>query len=514
MPKIKDLLPELQAKANKKYSSVAEGPARLLNISKLEQVFTAAADLLRSTQHHAEICFYKFELGSDAGKKIAAALLELQQTAEREKRKIHVRILINQRGRIATCLYRANTKSGLEDLSERLNSAFFTLDIAFHTALAFGSYHTKQILVDNRYLMLCSGDPSAGNNSTRDQLETAIQIESPLLTQAANQEFNTIWQKYGSSTTAETTAQSESLPLISEDLPDTLYLSCQATGCPGNNGLAPYKVTLLAAINRAQSCIYLITPNLNDPDIINALANAANRGVKVLMLMGKHHNATFETLWGGSNIKSMKLLDSKLLPEARKNFCLRWALNPTTHQPVKHSEPNGIHAKFCCIDNELLLMGSSPLDKQSTHNSREADLVLDITAQQAAEILATIYKPSYAQGCNYYVDLIITILEEQHQRLSKEADAIAKNKCAKLATLLTHLKTPALLPKDVMPYLIAEELNTALEQTRIFKKDVTRSQKALFECMKICQEAIGENPIMEDSREESDEISLLRSGYN
>src|SRR5690242_6200229 len=70
--------------------------------------------LIRQAKREVLLSFYKFSASSDGGKEICNALEDLKITAENEKTKINVCILINCRGKAAELFYKRN--SSIEEL--------------------------------------------------------------------------------------------------------------------------------------------------------------------------------------------------------------------------------------------------------------------------------------------------------------------------------------------------------------------------------------------------------------
>lgn len=390
------------AKANNKYLHAVPGKARIIGVFKEIEVFQEAARLLATTQTHAEIRFYKFTISSYAGSQIAMSLQQVKHYADEEKKPITIRILLNRRGKIAALFYGSNKGTGLETLQKQLNSEFFHLEVAYHTTSAFGSYHAKVISIDDRYLFICGGDPDSGLELKL--YETALSLESHELCTASRREFDVLWKStlVDSESRVKDALQQEELEStiqqINTDHVDVLYVSSQATESPISSERSPFKIAIIQGIFRAQSIIYLMTPNLNDSDVIAALANAINRGVQVYMMMGKFMNEKKEKLWGGTNSSSIEKLVAKLLPDKRRFLHLRWATQLETCQLSEEYGPCRVHAKFCCIDNELLLMGSSPLDNQGMKHSHEVDIVALLSSDQAKNIVKHIFEERYLHG--------------------------------------------------------------------------------------------------------------------
>ncbi len=177
----------------------------------------------------------------------------------------------------------------------------------------------------------------------------------------------------------------------------------------------PLKIALIESIKYAQHSINILTANLNDSHIIEALVQACNRGVYVNIVMEKHRNDFTETKLGagGKNMTRMTQLVKEVDPSKLSYLNIRWATNPEG-SIVKHKEPYGVHGKYACIDSRLVLTGSSPLDMQGTYHSKEADLIFE-SKDKAEEFNKVLFNYKFESGKDYHTD----VYEEVVNRLKQ-----------------------------------------------------------------------------------------------
>ena len=478
-------------------------------VYKEQAIADAIAERIKIATSSVRLCFYKFHLHSVAGQKIAKALTVLAAKATKE-RPIQIRILLNRRGFIAEKLYKPNEEDGLKDLKAiQQRYPHCHLTIHYHKTLALGSYHAKQVIIDpdtaNSALFLCSGDIQHANDPERHMYETAVLIQGGNMASVARQEFDALIARESNGTCSHAKINRLLFPSTTEQTANAnttslqgLYLSSKAHGNPFTNlGMAPFKQVLLAGIEQACSTIHLLTPNLNDPEIIQALACAANRGVLVKLVTGKYHNDKSERYFGGKNLTCINQLSSLISPKNQKYLRVHWAVDPHTGNLVQHGQQHIMHAKFCLIDDQFMYMGSSPLDKQAMQCSREIDTVLPVQPTQARSILEHLFAMPYAMGRDYFVDRIITMLSKEHRRLEGKRDEIAKGKVMVLAQLLGELNRPGYTP--AMALIQLEKIRSTLEQRRHnWDWRVPESFKTLQKCLFICKQS--QNEVDEEER--------------
>lgn len=160
--------------------------------------------------------------------------------------------------------------------------------------------------------------------------------------------------------------------------------------------LDPLSVTYLEAINEAKKIIRIAVPNLNSPEIIQALVNFINnKNGQVELLMGKEFNEFREKMYGGTNQNSVEQLFSMVDEDKQVNLQIRWFNRGK--QKFKDSVPDVIHMKFMAVDEQVIIYGSANLDLVCLHNCHETNIVID-DAQFTARATHKLFAPLFNQG--------------------------------------------------------------------------------------------------------------------
>lgn len=410
-----------------------------------EEMHKISGEIIRNANKEVLLEFYKFIPESDGGKAIHSALKDLKVKAETQKIKINAYMLVNTRGVIAETVYKANTPITLEGLE---NSDYFNFTFTPHPTYAVGSLHQKMIVADAETAIIRGGDPDMMNNLEQRRIETAALISGPIAS-LMRQDYNDVWFAYCNENLPEMPPVDEAQS--DDDLVPCIFLSKQGNGYPISYthyySQSPYKIALLQAISDAKTSIHIMTSNLNDSEILSSLAEACNRGISIKIITGKHHNDSRELLWGGTNFTSLANLTKKIEIECLKNLDIRWATN-SDGDIVKDEGKYTLHAKYVCIDDELIFIGSSPLDKQAMYYSREADIVFQ--DEKTAKLFEKkLFNDNFNQGKNFFEEAYFRIrntIELELMRLKKIAEPdtatdIQKNKYRNLNEVFITIST-------------------------------------------------------------------------
>ncbi len=416
---IKEIYKHLDEQKNPLYSHLAQ--VSLTKLEPTKDIHIRSKELIELANKEVLIQMYKFVSNSDGGQLIKAALSTLQQKAKKNQSLIIVNVLINTRGTLAECFYRKNDNDGLDQLKQELNCESFQINITRHRADAFGSFHSKLIIIDGNQVMIKSGEPIYLNDYNKHLLETAV-ISDFSLADEVRKEFVKAWNQ-----DCETNLKMvdiESKKIIEEkyfsNIPG-IFIGKRADGNPkvrlGPGG--PFKIALIKAINIAKYSIKIITPNLNDPDIIDALAKACNRKVYVNIIMAKHHNDFFENKpgAGGKNKSKMAELVDKVSSKNYLYLQIRWATNSKLE--IVDQEPYGVHGKYACIDDRLVLTGSTPLDLQGTYHSKEADVIFE-DKDKALECNQVFFYDKFDSGKDYFADIYEEIVSKLKELVNEK----------------------------------------------------------------------------------------------
>jgi len=126
--------------------------------------------------------------------------------------------------------------------------------------------------------------------------------------------------------------------------------------------------SILSVIDSATKSVQIMGPNINDAEVLEALCRAAERGVKVQVLLPKGYQRLMS--WIDRATNSLPLIyRSRLSFEAAKNFDIRFY-----SEDGKNFSDS--HAKFYGVDGKIAILGSQNPDSQSFRFSREFSLAI------------------------------------------------------------------------------------------------------------------------------------------
>lgn len=460
---------ELKQKTNSSFSQVSLtsiNPQRLIPLST-DELFHQTGEMIEMAE--SEVCMQLYKLNpysanyiktqkllaaskppqpdekertcyTDAGRIFIDAIKKRHARATKEKKKIQFFFIVNARGFLAQAFYRKNEPTILEDLAKELNNEYFQINIATHEASSFGSFHTKFIIADGKAVMLRGMDIGFTSDLANQRHESAM-LGDQALAHVIREDFIRSWNSLCCSNLKMNSLQSEEKSHQAFKSIPCLFISKKETGIPTTTTPGPYKVALLKAIESAQSSIKIATANLNDPEIIAALAKACNRNLQVCCIMGKYHNDNDEQKWGGTNRQSMKKLITQMNRDKLHNLQIHWATDASgqlVNSPLKHV----IHSKYVCIDDCIVFTGSSPIDKQAMIFSREADVIFESPAK-AVEFNAKFFDARFRAGRDFfddaYVDMQTEILKLLNAiRTSSTTSSLAKRTAMRLRTTMAQ----------------------------------------------------------------------------
>lgn len=373
-------------------------------LSNYPDINQKTKELILSAKKYIIIQAYNFKPGKKSSEEFLDTMKEVKENAKKAKEKISVYILLNKRKALAAAATGKLFDPGHKDQLEPLltlndpHNAYFSIKGCYHQHSGFDSYHAKTIVVDGQVAMIRGCD--FGDS---DRLETCIVIENQEVAQAIAKSTSLLWQQNSDTPLAPyNTLEYKALEAKTQQ-PFKEQKSCNALLLVKNSSnilcappKSPLKTALIIAVESATESICIMTPNLNDNEILVALSQAAARGVSIQILIGKHHNDGREKHWGGTNLDAMRKLFN-LCKEHGGNLDIRWA----AYQGeiiLEHSR-QAMHAKCIIIDKELVFAGSSALDKQGLVNSNETDIC--ISSWEVAANFLDFFHQYYSEGKRY-----------------------------------------------------------------------------------------------------------------
>jgi phosphatidylserine/phosphatidylglycerophosphate/cardiolipin synthase-like enzyme len=388
------------------------------------------ADHIAEAQREVLLEFWDWDTGSAPVDTLLDGVVRLQRRLVAEEAgPVRVRLLVNH-----TAMTRPDPSRVWRALEERgLDPRYVELDTAMREATLLDANHVKTLVVDGRRAIVGSANATDEHMGSQAYFDVGFELEGEVA-RALHGAFSRSWAR-----AKRWTCGSERPPRFSrgderadpEDecwqwrvgpLPEpsgelgpvgvdacvpALVVSRQARAYPWRGDYDnPRAQAVLAAVAGARSTIRLLTPNLNEPEMLDALLAAAHRGVDVHVVLSKGHVFIEEDVpgRGGRNQASVNtLLEALEGTLARERLDLRWYSRDGV-EPVTGGPPTN-HGKYLSVDGQLAIVGSGNQDVQSWHNSREVDVVVG-HPERTGQWDAALFEPVFAAAVPArYVDL-------------------------------------------------------------------------------------------------------------
>lgn len=371
-----------------------------------KEINEAARELIADAEQEILIQFYNFYHDSDAGQDIKYGLMRLNDKAAESGRTVDVKIMVNfRRGPAAfftrttdnpfTWIKKDEQGTYIESESAKFYVPNLNIQTLLHEHYLFDSFHTKQIVIDRRTLMLRGCDPIHTLNyrdGKKRSTELATTIEAQDLAQAAAKSFDANWHQ------RKTISKIASYAENKNGIPVILFEKECSTDPIKRYGLqSPLKIAIIECIKHAVHSVKIITPNINDTDILDAILAAALRGVTVTLLTGEHANDKRESMpgMGGTNMNSVNYIYNKLPISKWDHFQVYWSHERGMSEAT--TKETMLHTKLMIIDDSIVITGSTPLDKQGTYYSAESDVMIE-SEEVAKRFLDKVFNPLICEG--------------------------------------------------------------------------------------------------------------------
>ncbi len=176
----------------------------------------------------------------------------------------------------------------------------------------------------------------------------------------------------------------------------------------GNNPIAK---GIYAAFDSAETTLRVSSPNINDKSLLvlrSAVGRFKDRGAgTVRVLEPIDFNWQLELVpyfGGGENITMMLLLKTLAGPSnlgPTKALDYRWHSLDGRNAHHGWGKEIGRHIKYYSVDGQLAIIGSTNLDKQSMHRSREIAIAID-DAVVTKRYDSKIFDPDFSVGAKTY----------------------------------------------------------------------------------------------------------------
>lgn len=361
--------------------------------------------LLRSAEHEVLMQFYNFDHACEAGAGVLRSLIYLNNKASQNGQHIKFRLMVNLRRGPAAFFTRkidnpfswlkqdaSGTYIEFEQEKHYLNN--LDIKVKSHIHYFFDSYHAKQVIVDRKQLMLRSGDidwPLNHLDGVRRRVEIATVTQSEAAAAKAAESFMHRWHDCQLKLTKMEYDASGECPVL-------LLEKNESTDPFKRLGpQAPYKIAVLSLIKLAKKSIDIMISNINDSEIVDEITTAIKRGVQVRLTTGMYMNVVKESRpgMGGTNQDSINRIYAAIPLRLWERFDVRWACDEESNHLM--GADKCMHAKVIIMDGDVVIAGSSPMDKQAMYHSSECDILFE-SSEIATRFSDQVFNPVFNAG--------------------------------------------------------------------------------------------------------------------
>lgn len=388
-----------------------------------KKIFTQAEKMIPLARRQILFQTWSFHAQSDPAKALFRGLARLQRKlwkSGRKGRPVHVWLLIN-------VLPWENKDQKVQDLFKlkrkyKLANAYIKFHIGIWDTQLFAASHAKSLSIDNRFVLLTGANSSVKNNFKSSYFDLGFTFKGSVVSQI-NRNFRKAWKQamekdedcsdnyangYNSAVNCWERVKTspkiqKSRPVRNSSCVPTLLVQNAARSNPFRSiQRSSQNYALLRAIRGARKSINILTPNLNVPEVVQALIKAAQKGVRVRVVLSKGHEAKNENLptRGGSNRVTLNKMAAMVNKRVCSSLSVRW-YSKNGRKAVYGSLPPNSHAKYILIDNRITYIGSMNMDMQSWVNSRELGLLIDdstLSKKWKKQAFLPVYKRSVPTG--------------------------------------------------------------------------------------------------------------------
>lgn len=389
------------------------------------EIFPAMADLIASAQSHVFLQTYLWEDDGDATRELLAGIARLAERRRLEAAPtdppVLVRILIDAS---ELGFGSAPLGVGMSELARRLEAlhldpALVRWEIAGFVHVLLGNLHSKTLVVDGRDAIVTGANPDADHHYDEGQHDAGFRFEGDVAhALAAEHEiaWGQAWQWTCGSRSVDPDScaveprRSGRLPLPARDLgvDPTPCAPLLVVGRPANAEVFSSDLDVsqahayLTAIHGAKERIRILSPRLDMPEVLDALADAAKRGVVVEAVVPQGFDDAGELMpgQGGRSVDAIASLYEEASDRGVEHPCrtlqIRW-FSRDGRQPVLGTTPQSSHAKYFSVDGEVAIVGSVNQNRQSWSNSREIGVVVGVPEVVEAWD-AQLFEPDFARA--------------------------------------------------------------------------------------------------------------------
>lgn len=388
------------------HAGTVSATAMLTPKSRITRILVGSPDVFEDmrrrivgAQDEVLLQTFRWQDASGGAKILREALRDLQ--ARKPAHPVHVSILVRQgwRERLTGTAVR-----NLRQVARELDPKYVQVEVRAQRQWLVGSLHAKSLVVDQKRAVITGTNPEKPADLPTPQFDTGYALRGDIV---AGLRDDLLDMRKRTRVIATNLPGPLSLPAPRVRAPSTrgvpmLLATRHAGEIPGLRTLGnPQAQAFLTAMRQAQSCIRIITPNLNTHAVQRALVDAVGRGVHVkLVLSYKFNNLTERFGQGGSNTYVLRKMRRRIRKrsgeEALKHLHVHWFGDGAGH-PIAGNTVGSSHAKGAAFDDRLLAVGSANMDAQSWFHSRELNVFVD-DAQTTRAWLDAVFRPSFKAG--------------------------------------------------------------------------------------------------------------------
>lgn len=390
-----------------------------------DAIFESQANLIKNAQHEVLIQTFAWDPTSPGAQKILDSLMAIQT---KPGTKVKVRLLVDESAGLAKKFMQLtsnNTGGGAarwpsdpdalignfkRDPNFKYRPLLDKLDfeVRVHQHGGANAMHGKMVVVDNRYAATTGANVQSRNHGPNPAYDMGVTLDGPAA-EGMRDAFVYNWNK-----SINPDQKTSALPETYEFPPRTEAVPAGqgqriavVTRPPNANPLVksvqnPQNQAFLGVIESAEREISVMTPNLNADDAIDALAKAADRGVKVRIIVSKEFNdaRVGKVFGGGTNAEAIARLKAKT--KHPENLDVRYFQNPGAPEgadvPSGNAAGNGAsHAKLMIVDGKTAIVGSANMDNSSWYYAGELNLVIQ-SPDTVGQLNATVFEPAWARS--------------------------------------------------------------------------------------------------------------------
>lgn len=347
---------------------------------RAKEIFSQAHKMIQKAESHIYLQTWLFQPQTTPARYVADAIKILAQNIKKHNKKpVHIWMLINVIGTQDLNAEKIRVNNFLKQFS--LYSRELKFHLGFFKANFLGANHAKSISVDSKVALLTGANFSKNYNGL-GYYDLGFVLKGDVVKQL-DKDFVQTWRSYLKTSSFPQNWGQKITNKIKACTPILLTRNKAFSKLSDKAQESSINDTLLNSVLFAEDSVDILTPNLNVTSFMNELLQAALRGVRIRIILGKQFHSFLQTLptRGGANKSSVRRLYQALKKhmsptQACQVLQIRW-YSEDGISAVLGAKPPTSHAKFMIVDGQTAFIGSANMDNQSWVNSREIGLFID-----------------------------------------------------------------------------------------------------------------------------------------